>query len=194
MKVICLVGGKGTRLAAINQGLPKSLVPIRDRSLLARNVLAFSKNALEPIFATGFKANLFEDFGCKTVFNEEFDTTNMVWTLIQALEIICPSESVCICYGDIAISPSAISQIVEKKGDIVVAYDSKWKNYWQYRFNHPLDDAESFIIDADSLIHDIGNPITSLNEPQGQFVGFFKFSGAVIEYILNMKESLILGN
>ena len=110
----------------------------------------------------------------------------------QALEIIRPSESVCICYGDIAISPSAISQIAEKKGDIVVAYDSKWKDYWQYRFNHPVDDVESFIIDVDSLIHDIGNPITSLNEPQGQFVGFFKFSGAVIEYILEMKESFDL--
>jgi len=37
-----------------------------------------------------------------------------------------------------------------------VIVDKKWRKYWDIRFDNPLDDAESLILDSENYIKNIG--------------------------------------
>ena len=62
---------------------------------------------------------------------------------------------------------------------------------WKMRFEDPLTDAESFALDDDSNIIDIGQKLKSLDGIQGQFMGLLKVENAgkaIIEEIINRSK------
>lgn len=189
MKVIYLLGGLGSRLTAISKGKPKSLIPIKGATLFERNTSVFKHFNLPVVLATGYEARLFENLGYESAFNPYFSSTNMVWTLLNAIKTKKIRDEICVCYGDIALAPEAVEKVIECSGkDVVVAYDSLWLKYWELRFPNVAEDAESFVIDSNSNITELGEPISSLDKPEGQFVGFLKFSREVVDYLHELSK------
>lgn len=184
MKLIYLLGGSGSRLSAISKGKPKSLVPIRGATLFERNTSVFKRFNMPVILATGYKKHLFENLGYQTAYNPQFKSTNMVWTLLNAICTKDIRDEIYICYGDIALSPRAVEMVLEcSSKEVVVAYDSSWLNYWQLRFDNVVEDAESFVIDRNLNISEIGGKISSPEEPNGQFIGFLKLSKDIVGFL-----------
>lgn len=191
MRLIYLLGGIGSRLSTISEGRPKSLIPIKGETLFARNTSVFKNFDIPIILATGYKAHLFENLGYESTYNADFSSTNMVWNLLHAIRTKHIRDEILVCYGDIGLAPEAVERVLECSGnDVVVAYDSLWLRYWQLRFDNAVEDAESFLIDRNSNIIEIGGPISSLDEPEGQFVGFLKFSREVVQHLHELPERL----
>ena len=51
-----------------------------------------------------------------------------------------------------------------------VIVDANWKKYWNERFENPLDDAESLMIDEQGFITSIGQKTQNLTQIQAQYI------------------------
>ncbi|MAH89184.1 MAG: hypothetical protein CMJ06_03975 [Pelagibacterales bacterium] len=187
MKIIILAAGKGTRLGKLNNNKPKCLLKIDGSSLIERNIYFFKKANLEPIIVTGFKKEKLNFLNVPTVYNHEFETSNMLWSLYAAKEHM--HEDFLVCYSDILVNINQIIQLKNFKNGIGLLIDRDWLEYWKLRFSNPLEDAESLKLSQDGQIIDIGQKEKSLSNIQGQYIGFFKISGKKrLSFIKQLKD------
>ena len=65
---------------------------------------------------------------------------------------------------------------MQVSAQIAVSYDPNWLDLWSRRFEDPLSDAETFLINADKQVLEIGNKPLTIKEIQGQFMGIILFT------------------
>ena len=100
------------------------------------------------------------------------------------------NETVIVSYGDIIFEDNVLQKLIESKDDFSVIIDKEWKKYWDIRFDNPLDDAESLILDSENNIKNIGQKTTTLDEIQGQYIGLMMFKGNSTDIIKNFYEKM----
>ena len=134
MKIILLCAGKSSRT---NLGYPKCLYKFKDGEMLIQKTLKILKELgflnREIYFVTGFKSNkikkkTFNKY--KYVFNKNFKTTNMVYSLNKVLKKIKPDEIITI-YSDILFEKRCLSKLIKSKHSISTVIDTDWKNKWK---------------------------------------------------------------
>jgi len=193
MKAIILAAGMGTRLKSLTKNKPKCLLGFYGVSLLSSQLANFfSLKVRKIIIICGYRFKLLKKFNTQLVINKNYRTTNMLWSLFCAKNEF--NESLIISYGDIAYSKENLKKILNSKGDICVAYDTKWKVYWSKRFKKPLKDLESFKIRKNNTIAEIGNKVNSFKEIDGQYIGLIKFSKKGIKKAQKVYFSILNGN
>jgi L-glutamine-phosphate cytidylyltransferase len=189
MKVIILAAGRGSRLTPLTDNKPKCLVKLFGKSLLEWQIEKFRKFGINDIsVVTGYKKELISFDGIKIYHNKNFEKTNMIETLFCAKKEI--NETVIISYGDIIFEDDVLQKLIESKEDFSVIIDKEWKKYWDVRFDNPLDDAESLILDSKNNIKNIGQKTTTLDEIQGQYIGLMMFKGDSTEIIKKFYEKM----
>ena len=85
-------------------------------------------------------------------------------------------DEILISYGDIVYSKSLLEKVLSTGGDIVIAIDNLWREYWESRYENPLEDLETLKINSDGYIVDIGNKPNSYDDIDGQYIGLVKLS------------------
>ena len=98
----------------------------------------------------------------------------MVYSLYVAREFL--TGDVLISYGDIVYSEKILKKLTAFDGDIGVAIDKGWEDYWRKRFQDPLCDAETLKINDGGLIVEIGGKPSSISQIEGQYMGLVKLS------------------
>jgi choline kinase len=97
------------------------------------------------------------------------------------------SDTCIISYSDIVYSEKTVERLLNGVGDILITYDPSWLNLWSLRFDEPLSDAETFKLNKDSDLIEIGGRANSVEEIEGQFMGLLKFTpkgwGAIEKYL-----------
>ncbi|MBW8039148.1 MAG: phosphocholine cytidylyltransferase family protein [Planctomycetes bacterium] len=182
MKAIILAAGRGSRLKGITDDRPKCLSIVRGMTMLESQLSVLKTGGVdEIIIVTGYKNQVLEMFGCRTVHNLQWEETNMVVSLLCASEEF--AHGAIVSYSDIIYGKDIVSQLAKRTEDIVIVYDRDWKRLWELRFEDPLQDAESFVIDSDGRIRDIGRKVQSLEDVQGQYTGLMRFSKKAFEWI-----------
>ena len=61
--------------------------------------------------------------------------------------------------------------------------DIDWRGYYADRKDHPIDEAEKVIFDANNKVIKIGKVVTSKDEVYGEFIGMMKLSPRGAEII-----------
>ncbi|MBE05481.1 MAG: hypothetical protein CMD67_10215 [Gammaproteobacteria bacterium] len=174
MNVIILAAGQGSRLKPLTNQKPKCLVELFGKSLLKWQLDLYQKLQINDIsIVTGYLKEKIFFPNIKFFENNYYDTTNMVETLFCAREKI--NNSTIISYGDIIYEESVIKKLIENTDDISLIVDKNWKDYWSMRFENPISDLESLLIDSENNISSIGQKIKDINEIQGQYIGLMKF-------------------
>ena len=189
IKVIILAAGQGSRLAPLTNDKPKCMVKLFGKSLLEWQIEKFRKFGINDIsVVTGYKKELISFDGIKIYHNKNFEKTNMIETLFCAKKEI--NETVIVSYGDIIFQDNVVQQLIESKDDFSVVIDKEWKRYWDIRFDNPLDDAESLILDSENNIKNIGQKTVTLEEIQGQYIGLMMFKGNSTKIIKKFYEKM----
>ncbi|MBL7068246.1 MAG: phosphocholine cytidylyltransferase family protein [Candidatus Omnitrophica bacterium] len=187
MKAIILAAGRGSRLSKFTQDKPKCLNSIGRKSILERQIETLKSSGVDEIVAvSGYRAQMLEGYGIRTVHNPEWEKTNMVKSLLCAGNEF--NEPVIVSYSDIIYDRDIVSNLVRKKRDAVVVYDLEWKRLWEARFGDPLKDAESFKIDQDGLIKDIGRKVDNIEDIEGQYIGLMRFSAKALSWIVRLAQ------
>lgn len=180
MRAILLVAGRGTRLAPLTDECPKCLVPWRGRPILAHAVDALARCGIKDVtLVSGYRPDQLAPLGMQTRHNPEFATTNMVYSLFCAEDLL-EGDDVLVVYGDIVFRPRLVSSLIESDAPISVVVDRSWKRLWEMRMGDPLADAETLRLDSRGYIREIGRRPESYDEIEGQYVGLIRFSRVVL--------------
>lgn len=189
MKLITLAAGQGTRLRPLTDHVPKCMVEVNGRPILETQIETAKKAQIDEMHVIcGYCSDVIQyDFVTKHL-NPEYDTTNMVYSLFCAEEIM--DDNVIISYGDIIYQASVLEKLRDSKADISVVVDMEWKRYWEARMDNPLDDAETLKFHQDGTIAELGKKASSLDEIQGQYIGLIKFSKEILPEIRQVYHAL----
>ena len=178
MNAIILAAGRGSRLTNLTDTIPKCLVQINKKSLLSRQLEIY--NSLPEIsnisIVRGYLKEKINDKRINKYFeNKEWKRTNMVSSLYTCKEILKEKDSI-ISYGDIFFGYKIINKLINDHNDIVISYDSDFLKLWSKRFKNPLDDLETFKIDENQYLIDIGDKTDDIQKIEGQYMGLLKIT------------------
>lgn len=176
MKAIILAAGRGSRMKDLTDDRPKCLVELRGKPLLEWQLIALKEAGISEIaIVTGYKKELLATRGLKEFHNPRWAETNMVSSLACAGEWL-KSEPCIVSYSDIFYEASAVTALIESQAKLAVTYDDNWRSLWEKRFGDPLLDAETFRMDENNLLLEIGNKPMTVSEIEGQYMGLLRFT------------------
>ena len=194
MKAIILAAGRGSRMKDMTDDRPKCLVEVRGKTLLDWQISAITAAGITDIaIVTGYKRELLQNPGLVEFHNTRWAETQMVSSLACAEEWLKDGPCL-VSYSDIFYESTAVRSLMSCSADLAVTFDPNWLKLWEKRFGDPLLDAETFRINAEGHLSEIGNKPKSTDEVQGQYMGLLRItpSGwAEIEKIRSSLGSLI---
>ena len=178
MKAVILVAGLGSRLRPYTNELPKALVPLNGRPLLEYQLNTLRRCDVSNIsLVTGYIPEAFDTYGLSHFHNDQYASSNMVYSLMQARSLFDGQEDLLICYGDIVYDQQVLDNVINSPGSLVVSADLDWHSLWQLRMENPYSDAESFIMEQGSQrIYSLGQKIQAKEDAQAQYIGLLKVS------------------
>jgi choline kinase len=122
----------------------------------------------------GYKKECFNLDNIKYYDNDEYKDNNILNSLFYAEKEI--SGNVIISYSDILFESSIVQRLLESNHDISIVVDIDWRGYYVNRNDHPIDEAENVIFDANNDVIKIGKIMTDKDDVHGEFIGMLKLS------------------
>ena len=138
---------------------------------------------------TGYKRELLSRYGLKEFHNTRWANTQMVSSLEYASEWLHSSQCI-VSYSDIFYKPQAVSLLMESNSEIAITYDPNWRTLWENRFSNPLEDAETFRLNKDNAVTEIGSKPRNLEEVEGQYMGLLYFTPKSWRELMNIRSKL----
>lgn len=176
MKAIILAAGRGSRMKDMTDDRPKCLVELHGKSLLQRQLDALRQAGIGDIaIVTGYRRELLTNFGLAEFHNPRWAETNMVSSLACAQAWLGVSPCI-VSYSDIFYETDAVASLIASNALMAVTFDPHWQALWEKRFGDPLLDAETFRLNGDGTVAEIGNKPESIAEVQGQYMGLLRFT------------------
>ena len=176
MRAIILAAGRGSRMKTLSLDKPKCLVEISGQPLLNFQLEAMRSSRIKDIaIVTGYKREMLENWTLQEFHNASWNKTNMVSSLACASEWLTQYDCI-VSYADIFYGNQIINDLSLAPGKLNVAYDPHWLQLWSKRFANPLDDAETFRVNREGFIEEIGRKPSTLQEIEGQYMGLLKFT------------------
>ena len=192
MHTLILCAGLGSRLRPLTDVRPKCLVSVAGISILERQLKnLYSAGASEILIVSGYKGDQLLRFGHKVVQNPYYESTNMLSSFFIGMQEIPEDEDVLLSYGDIICEANVLAKVMEDTRLVSVVSDIGWRAYWESRFDLPESDAESFSLGSDNRLLSLGRPISSLAEPQGQFIGLLKIRAAARNEFKKLRDMYV---
>jgi choline kinase len=190
MKAVILAAGRGSRMKNLTDQRPKGLVELKGKALLDWQLAALRQTGIEEIaIVTGYRRELFADRGLTEFHNPRWSETNMVSSLACAHQWL-QAETCIVSYSDIFYSAQGVKSLMESQAALAVTYDPNWLNLWRRRFGDPLADAETFRLNPDETLAEIGKKPNSVAEVQGQYMGLLRIMPVGWAEILRIREGL----
>lgn len=187
MNAIILAAGEGKRLKPLTDNTPKCLINLFGKSILERQIEVFRIYDINDIsIVTGYCHDKITFQNIHYFRNKKYATTNMVETLFCAKDAL--KNSTIVSYGDIIFEKNVLKKLIEATDDFCVVVDKDWYRYWKIRFEDPLSDAESLIVDDNGFIKNIGQKVTEAKQIMGQYIGLMKFQNNGIIFLKDFYE------
>jgi len=186
MKALILAAGRGNRMGKLTKDTPKGLLEFGGDKIIKRQIKLFRENNISDIgIVVGYKKELFdkefEKENIKFFVNEKYSETNMVESLICALDFF--DDDFIVSYSDIIFTKKLLNNILNIDQNIVVSVDCEWKDLWKVRYGTIDYDLETLDI-SEGLIKDIGHFASKANNIKYRYIGLLKFSIKSIKSIL----------
>ncbi len=188
MKVIILAAGASRRLG-LDQ--PKSLIKLEETNLIEIQLnqllkAGISRNDINIV--TGYKHKEFEYLNVNQIYNIDYEKSHQVKSIFCCTNFIDFSEEdILISYGDVLYESNIIDELINSKFDITVPYLTDWKDIWSNRLEDYMTDIETFKINDDNFLIEIGEEVID-TDPDGQFMGLAYFKRGALKIL----EDLII--
>ena len=172
-KAIILAAGQGTRLRPLTDEIPKTMVRICEKPIIEYQMDAFSKRDITEIHVVaGYKEEKLVYQNLIKTINHDFKSTNMVASLYLLRDLFDGTCDVVISYGDIIFDDIVLdSLMMDHCNEVSIVYDVNWLELWKNRMDNPLDDVETFRIDENQNVTELGSVPEVESDIQGQYIG-----------------------
>ncbi len=176
MNGLILAAGRGSRLGAQTADKPKCMTRLSGKPMLEWILESLHTSGIKTIgLVRGYLGTTLPDAGLTFFENTRWAETNMVYSLCCASAWL-ERDTTLISYSDIVYPASTAKVIASAPGDIVISYNTEWLEIWQARFDDPFDDAETFILNAEGMLIEIGGKPTRMDQVHGQYMGLLKIT------------------
>lgn len=190
MKAIILAAGRGSRMKNLTDLKPKCLVEFRGKSLLDWQINALKFAGIKEIgIVTGYKREQLLNRGLVEFHNPRWEGTQMVSSLACAEDWL-QGEPCIVSYSDIFFEPEAVRLLIRSSASLAITYDPNWLALWQKRFENPLLDAETFRLNSDLTLAEIGKKPKSVDAVQGQYMGLLRYTPKGWAEIVRIRNQL----
>lgn len=181
MNAIILAAGRGARLGALGEQLPKCLaVVLGGKTLLERQLEVLRSCGVRDISVVrGHRAEAIRYPGVTYVLNPRYEATGSLGSLACAAEQL--HGEVLISYSDIWYEPAVAEQLIACAHDLAIAVDPRWTDHYLGRTDHPIAEAEQVLFDGQGRAVRIGKITAGTVEGNGEFIGLMKLSQAGCE-------------
>lgn len=156
---------------------PKCFAKIGDKRILDWILEALRAADIDNIcFVGGYQIDMIrsEYPNLKFYHNIAWESNNILASLFCAEAEM--HESFICSYADIVYRPTVIQKLLSSEADITLVVDTKWRERYKKRTQHPESDAEKVLV-QDNRIIEIGRRIDS-DRAYGEYIGVAMFSSA----------------
>ena len=175
VKSIIIAAGLGSRLHKYTESLPKCMLKFGKNTLLEMQLKVYRELGISDISVVrGYKKEKINYEGLNYYENTDYKNNNILNSLFYADEKI--TGNVIVSYSDILFESFVVKRLLESLADISIVVDIDWRGYYEDRQEHPIDEAEKVIFDANNKVVKIGKVLTSKNDVYGEFIGMMKLS------------------
>ena len=190
MNAIIIAAGSGKRISEDVKDLPKSLLTVNGKPIIAYQIQALKQVGIKNIVViTGIHD---EKFGIENVHyikDHYYNEHDILGSLMEAKDFL--KNDVLVLYSDIIFESKILRQILDSKGDISIAIDMTWEKMYEGRTEHPKSEAENVQLNKAKKIIKIKKNIKNENNDVGEFLGIIKFSSYGSEIFIKQYEELI---
>lgn len=174
---LILAAGRGRRMKGATEYQPKCFALLAGKKLIEWQLKAFKGASIKEVaIVTGYKKEMVANFTNLSFFNENWEETNMIWSLLCASDFISKAPCI-ISYSDIAYTSSTLLLLVkEVQANISITSLKDWQKLWEKRFLNPLEDVETFKISEEGFIKEIGKKPVSFDQIEGQYMGLLRIN------------------
>ena len=154
---------------------PKSFTVIAGKRVLDWTMQAFSENGLDRfVFIGGYLQNVVQQSypNLQMVENSDWPNNNILFSLLCAREHLV--EGFYSAYTDTLFRGGAVRALKESPHEIVLVMDTRWRERYRYRRQHPESDGEKMIASGD-VVARVSRDIES-EAASGEFTGVMKMS------------------
>ena len=188
LRAIIVAAGRGSRLGPSGSVVPKCLTHLSGEALLDHQLRALAYLGVADITVVGgYEIVQLANRGLRLVENREWASTTMVDSIKCGISSYPDFKSTLILYGDIYICERGLVNVNRVTSDLAVGYIRGWKENWRQRYEHPLDDLETFGLNSEDALIEIGGTPESFDDIAGQFAGVLYFSKDGIESFMNLE-------
>ena len=195
MKAIIIAAGMGERLKPYTDGLPKCMLKFGGKTLLQHQLDVFKACKVKNVvMIKGYEKEKINYPGIKYYTNDNYQNNNILNSLFYAEKEI--EGEVIIAYSDILFEKQVVERLLESKKDISIVVDIDWKGYYEGRKDHPIEEAENVIFDAENNVMEIGKILTKKHDVHGEFIGMMKLTSKgsdILEKHFNRSKKLFWG-
>jgi L-glutamine-phosphate cytidylyltransferase len=182
VKVIIVAAGLGSRLNKYTEALPKCMLKFGNYTLLEMQTNIHRELGINDISVVrGYKKEKINYEGLNYFDNMDFKNNNILNSLFYADEKIF--GNVIVSYSDILFDSHVVKRLLESDADISIVVDIDWRGYYVDRKDHPIEEAEKVIFDANNRVIRIGKVLTNQDDVYGEFIGMMKLSPRGAEII-----------
>ena len=174
-RVLIIAAGLGSRMKSYTTDKPKCLLDFGGKTLLQRQLRAYRACGAKDIaLVRGYKKDKIKYKGIRYHDNPNFENNNILNSIFCAEEEI--NGHVIISYSDILFEDHVVHRLLESEHDISIVVDIDWKGTYIGRKQHPIDEAENVVFDANNTVVNIGKILTDKRDVHGEFIGMMKLS------------------
>ena len=194
-RAVILAAGRGSRLGNLATELPKVMIELQERTLLAHQRRALSAVGIGDVhLVLGHGADAVERHpdaqGLTFWRNPTYATTNMVASLVCAPDLLDGSADLIVAYGDIVYEPRLLHALLAVDAPVTVVVDMAWRAYWEARMADPLDDAETLRLDGERIL-EIGKRPQGYKDIDGQYTGLIRIAAGFAARFAKVAKTLL---
>ncbi len=191
MKAIIIAAGPGSRLNPLTNDKPKCMLELKGKTLLQHQIDALRGAGIDRIaLIKGYKKEMINCPDLVYYVNDNYQNNNILHSLFYAEEEM--NDEFIAAYSDIFYTKDIVKRLLDSKEDISIVVDIDWRGYYEDRTDHPIEEAENVIFDADNNLVKIGKIMPDKQAVHGEFIGMMKCSkkGALIfrKYFHRLKQ------
>ena len=187
MKSIILAAGPSSRLRPLTDDTPKTLLEIEGKSILERILEAQRSCGIRDFaIVRGYMKDHFTLPDITYFDNDEYATNNILSSLFCAQEMM--DGGFISSYADIIYGESVVKKLLESPDDFSLIVDTKWRERYIGRTEHPTDQAEGVKISDGKIVQ-----ISKFLNPEysdGEFIGLAKFTAEGAEILKRTYQRL----
>ena len=183
-KAIIVAAGRGRRLESNTDEVPKCLVDVGGRSILAHQTQAFAACGVRRfVIVRGYLGHVIADrqadwlpSGCTVEYvnNPDYASNNILQSLFFAQAEL--RGGAVITYSDIVFTVQVVERLLSTAADIALVIDRDFARVYEGRDDHPLSEAEVADLDDTGCVRRVGKRALPPQEAWGEFIGLSRLS------------------